>query len=713
MTSTPAATETTTEDPYLWLEDVTGDEALSWVRERNGESLGALADGTRFAALRDGLRAVLDSDDRIPYTRRRGERLYNFWQDAEHPRGLWRRTTLESYRTGDPDWELLLDVDALATDEDENWVWAGAAARWPDYTRALVQLSRGGADATVVREFDLTTKRFVPADEGGFALPEAKSRISWIDDDTVFVGTDLGPGSLTTSGYPRVMRRWTRGTPVADAPVVFEGAETDVSAFAGHDHTVGFERDIVGRSPDFHTAEEFVLRPDGSQVLVDVPPDADTEIERAWLLVRTRSRWTVQGTEYPAGALLGFGIEDYLAGGREPDGASGATGQVPTVLFTPTPHRSLSGWAWTRNHLILTLLEDVATRLEVLTPPAGPEQATPGGWARRELPAADDFSVVGVMGVDPDRSDEVFLDTDGFTRPSTFVRTEIGDTAAQDAPLETLRSAPAFFDASGVTVRQFFATSDDGTRVPYFVVGKERQEPGPVLMTGYGGFEISRTPAYSGVTGRGWIEASPDQGWDGGTYVVANIRGGGEYGPEWHTSALREHRHRAYEDFAAVARDLVERGITTPDRLAIHGGSNGGLLMGVMITRYPELFGAVVVMVPLLDMRRFHLLLAGASWMAEYGDPDDPADWAFISEYSPYQKLDRDASYPAILVTTSTRDDRVHPGHARKFVARLHEYGHPVEYYENVEGGHGGAADNAQRAFQWALVLEFCRRRVG
>jgi prolyl oligopeptidase len=710
VTSTP--TEISTDDPYLWLEDVTGDEALAWVHERNGESLGVLAEGETFTALRDGLRAVLDSDDRIPYTRRRGDLLYNFWQDAEHPRGLWRRTTLDSYRTGDPEWELLLDVDALARDDDENWVWAGAGARWPDYTRALVQLSRGGADATVVREFDLAAKRFVGEAEGGFALPEAKSRISWIDDDTVFVGTDLGPGSMTTSGYPRVMRRWTRGTPVADAPVVFEGAETDVAAFAGHDHTVGFERDFVGRSPDFHTTEEFVLRPDGTRVLLDVPPDADTDMERAWLLVRTRSPWTVgatheQGVEYPAGALLAFGAEDYLAGGRE-----------LTVLFTPTASRSLAGWSWTRNHLVLTLLDDVATRLEVLTPPSrgdrpGAETPAPGEWARRELPTGDDFSVVGLVGVDPDESDEVFLDTDGFTRPSTFVRTEIGVSADEDAPLETLRSAPEFFDATGVTVRQFFATSDDGTRVPYFVVGRETGRPGPVLMTGYGGFEISRLPSYSGVMGRGWIEASPERDWEGGTYVVANIRGGGEYGPAWHTSALREHRHRAYEDFAAVARDLVERGITTPAQLAIHGGSNGGLLMGVMITRYPELFGAVVVMVPLLDMRRFHLLLAGASWMAEYGDPDVPDDWAFMSQYSPYQKLSANASYPAILVTTSTRDDRVHPGHARKFVARLREYGHPVEYYENVEGGHGGAADNAQRAFQWALVLEFCRRRVG
>ena len=677
-----------TDDPYLWLEDVTGDDALAWVRERNGESLATLTGSARFAELRDGLRAVLDSDDRIPYVRRRGQLLYNFWQDAEHPRGLWRRTTLESYRSGDPEWELLLDVDALGAREGENWVWAGGGVRYPDYSRALVQLSRGGADATVVREYDLDAKRFVPAGEGGFTLAEAKSRIGWIDDDTVFVGTDLGEGSMTTSGYPRVMRRWRRGTPVADAEVVFTAEETDVAAFAAHDHTPGYERDLVGRSPDFHTSEEYLLRPDGSQVLIDVPPDADTDVERSWLLVRTRSAWTVDGVEHPAGALLLFDLEDYLAGGRD-----------ATVLFSPTPSRSLSYHAWTRNHLLLSVLDDVVTSLEVLTPDGA------GGWSRRALPAGPAFGAADVLGVDPDESDEYFLDVDAYTQPSTFLRGVLGSDGADDAPLETLRQAPGFFDASGVTVQQFFATSDDGTRVPYFVVGRESGEPGPTLMTGYGGFEISLTPGYSGVMGRGWIGR-------GGTYVVANIRGGGEYGPDWHTAALKEHRHRAYADFAAVARDLVDRGITTRERLAIHGGSNGGLLTGVMLTRYPELFGAIVIMVPLLDMHRFHLLLAGASWMAEYGDPDVAAEREWISKYSPYQNLSADAALPPVLVTTSTRDDRVHPGHARKFVARMREQGHRVEYYENIEGGHGGAADNAQRAFQWALVFEFCWERL-
>ncbi|MHC1560192.1 prolyl oligopeptidase family serine peptidase [Actinomycetospora sp. C-140] len=681
MTSASSPT-TDTDDPYLWLEDVTGDDALAWVRERNAESLEVLTGSQRFSGTRDGLRAVLDADDRIPYVRRRGDLLYNFWQDATHTRGLWRRTTLESYRTGDPDWELLLDVDDLATAEDENWVWAGAAVRYPDYSRALVQLSRGGADATVVREFDLGSKEWIT---DGFTLPEAKSRVGWIDEDTVFVGTDLGPGSQTTSGYPRVMRRWRRGQDVTDAEVVFTADETDVSAFAGHDHTPGYERDFVGRSPDFHTTEEFLLRPDGTQVLIDVPPDAETDVEREWLLVRTRSPWTVEGVEHPAGSLLCFDFEAYLAGDR-----------TSRVLFSPTPSSSLSYHAWTKNHLVLAVLTDVVTRLEVLTPAQD--------WARRELPAGPELGSVDLIGVDPDRGDEYFLDTDSYVQPSTFLRGELGSES--DPEPEVLRTAPARFDATGLEVRQFFAVSDDGTQIPYFVVGQVADVPGPTLMTGYGGFEIALTPGYSGVIGRGWLAR-------GGTYVVANIRGGGEYGPTWHTAALGEHRHRAYEDFAAVARDLVARGITTASQLAIHGGSNGGLLMGVMLTRYPSLFGAIVVMVPLFDMRRFHLLLAGASWMAEYGDPDVPEEWAWIAQYSPYQNLSASDAYPPVLVTTSTRDDRVHPGHARKAVARLREQGHAVEYYENIEGGHGGAADNEQRAFQWALVFEFCWRQVG
>jgi prolyl oligopeptidase len=657
------------DDPYLWLEDVTGETALEWVRERNAEAIDELTRAPRFGELRDEIREVLDADDRIPYVRRRDAYLYNFWQDAANPRGLWRRTSLESYRQADPDWDLVLDVDALADAEGESWVWQGATFLRPGYRRALVELSRGGADAAVVREFDLETRSFV---EDGFSLPEAKSRVGWIDADRIYVGTDFGDGSLTNSGYPRIAKVWRRGTPLDEATVVFEGKADDVSAGAYHDPTEGFERDFVYRTLDFYRTEKY-LRTPGGQVRIDVPEDAETSAHREWLLINTRSDWTVGGATYPAGALLAARFDDYLAGSRELD-----------VLFEPDAHTSLAYYVWTRNHLVIATLEDVKRRFAVLTP--GPD-----GWARAALGGVPEVGSADIVGTDPDVSDEYFLNASGYTQPATLYRGEIGDEA------EVLKRAPAVFDTAGLDVTQHFATSDDGTKIPYFVVG---DGGGPTLLTGYGGFEVSLTPAYSGTTGRAWLAR-------GGTYVVANIRGGGEYGPAWHQSVLRERRPRVYEDFAAVAKDLVARGITSPERLGIQGGSNGGLLMGVMLTRYPRLFGAIVCQVPLLDMLRYHQLLAGASWMAEYGDPDEPADRAFLEKYSPYQNVHSGQPYPPTLVITSTRDDRVHPGHARKMVARLAELGYDVRYYENIEGGHGAAADNEQLAFKWALVFEF------
>jgi prolyl oligopeptidase len=664
-----------TDDPYLWLEEVTGDEALAWARARNAETVAELTERPRFTDLRDGIREVLDADDRIPYVRRRGEHLYNFWQDAANPRGLWRRTTLEEYRTPDPVWEIVLDVDALAAAEGESWVWQGATALRPAYRRALVELSRGGADAAVVREFDLTTLSFV---DGGFELPEAKSRVGWIDEDRIYVGTDFGEGSLTSSGYPRIAKEWRRGTPLSEATTVFEGKPDDVAAGAYHDPTEGFERDFVYRSLDFYRQEKYLRTDGGDLVRIDVPDDAETSAHREWLLIATRSRWSVGDAEYPPGALLAARFDDFLAGSRE-----------LTVLFEPDEHTSLSYHQWTRNHLILATLQDVKSRFEVLTPA--------DGWARAPLAGVPEVGSADIMDTDPDVSDEYFLNASGYTQPATLHRGEIG------GDVEVLKRAPAFFDASGLDVRQHFATSDDGTKIPYFVVGQDNA--GPTLLTGYGGFEVSLTPAYSGTAGRAWLER-------GGTYVVANIRGGGEYGPTWHQSVIKENRLRVYEDFAAVAKDLVARGITTTERLGIQGGSNGGLLMGVMMTRYPELFGAIVCQVPLLDMRRYHKLLAGASWMAEYGDPDDPAEWSYIKEYSPYQNVVADGEYPPTLVITSTRDDRVHPGHARKMVARLRELGYPVLYHENIEGGHGAAADNAQLAFKSALAFEFLWDRL-
>jgi prolyl oligopeptidase len=665
-----------TDDPYLWLEEVTGETALDWVRERNASTVAELTGGERFTAVRDGIREVLDADDRIPYVRRRGQHLYNFWQDATNPRGLWRRTTLDSYRAKNPEWELVLDVDALAKAEDESWVWQGAMVLRPSYRRALVELSRGGADATVVREFDLETRTFV---EDGFTLPEAKSRVGWIDEDRIYVGTDFGEGSLTVSGYPRIAKEWRRGTPLSEAVTVFEGKPDDVSAGAYHDPTECFERDFVYRHLDFYRKEKHLRRPDGELVKVDVPEDADSSAHREWLLISTRTPWTVGGTTYPAGALLAARFDDYLAGARD-----------LTVLFEPDEHTSLSYHAWTRNHLIIASLQDVKSRFEVLTPD--------DGWARAPLSGVPEVGSADILDTNPDVDDEYFLNASGYTQPATLQRGEIG------GDVEVLKRAPAFFAADGLSTQQYFATSEDGTRIPYFVVGQEND--GPTLMTGYGGFEVSLTPGYSGTTGRGWLAR-------GGKYVVANIRGGGEYGPEWHQSVLKERRLRVYEDFAAVAKDLVTRGITTPSRLGIQGGSNGGLLMGVMLTRYPELFGAIVCQVPLLDMSRYHKLLAGASWMAEYGDPDDPAEWAYLEEYSPYQNVAADRPYPPTIILTSTRDDRVHPGHARKMMARLAELDYDVRYYENIEGGHGAAADNEQLAFKWGLVFEFLWQQLG
>lgn len=712
------------QDPFLWLEEVDSDEALDWARGRNAESFAELGETERYRELHAQILEALDADDRIPYVVRRGRHLYNFWRDAEHPRGLWRHTTLESYRTGTPDWELLIDVDALAEDEDENWVWSGAAVLRPDHRRALVELSRGGADATVVREYDLDTRSFVT---DGFTLPEAKTLVDWIDRDHIYVGTDFGPGALTSSGYPRLIKRWTRGTDLDEAETVFQGKPDDVVAYAHHDPTEGFERDFVGRRTDFFSSEEHALLPDGSQVKLEVPDDADVTVWREWLLIRPQTPWTVNGTQYPAGSLIAARFDDYLNGDR-----------TLTVLFEPDDHTSLADISPTRHHLILATLSDVKTRMEVLTPPLTPQQPDSSrgeGWQRAALPGVPDVGEATVVDTDPHGSDEYFLDTQSFTEPSTLRRGVIGDPTAGDGAnaagndegpndassvearsgrtgddsgdqtVETLWHAPAFFDAAALETHQHFATSDDGTQVPYFVVGPEDPSAGPTLLTGYGGFEVPLTPSYSPVVGRGWLQR-------GGTYVVANIRGGGEYGPGWHRAALLDQRPRAYEDFAAVARDLAARGVTEPGRLGIHGGSNGGLLMGNMLTTYPSLFGAIACMVPLLDMKRYHQLLAGASWMAEYGDPDDPSDWDYLRTFSPYQLIESDQKYPPVLLVTSTRDDRVHPGHARKMMARMAEMDHDVRYYENIEGGHGAAANNEQSATLWSLTFEFLWQKL-
>jgi prolyl oligopeptidase len=670
------------DDPHLWLEEVTGEKQLEWVKERNAESLAALAATDTFRALEGRILSILDSREKIPYVTRIGDRYYNFWRDAANPRGLWRRTTIDEYRTPEPAWETVLDVDALAKAEGENWVWHGATVLEPEDQICLVALSRGGADADVVREFDLEQRGFVP---GGFALPEAKSRVAWCGRERLFVASDFGPGSLTASGYPRTVREWARDTPLDSAPTVYEGRPDDMSVHAWRDPTPGFEREFVHRQITFYTSELF-LRRDGRLVRVDKPDDATAAVHREWLLLELRSAWTVAGQTHPAGSLLAIDFARFLAGDRTFD-----------VLFAPAPRTSLVAFAPTRHHVIVTTLDNVRNRLFVLTPGAG-------GWRRQPLPGVPDIGTASVQPVDDLESDDYFLITASPVQPTTLA---LGVAGAGAAP-QRLKQSPAFFASAGLEVAQHEAVSRDGTRIPYFQIGPAvlpADGSTPTLLYGYGGFEIPLVPGYDAATGAAWLER-------GRVHVIANIRGGGEFGPAWHQAALREKRARAYEDFIAVAEDLVARRVTSPAHLGIKGGSNGGLLVGNVYCMRPELFGAVVCQVPLLDMRRFHRLLAGASWIGEYGDPDKPEEWAFIRHFSPYHAVERDRSYPPILITTSTRDDRVHPGHARKMTARLRDHGKRVLYYENIEGGHGGAADNRQRAFMDALGWTFLGREL-
>ncbi|GAB3562898.1 prolyl oligopeptidase family serine peptidase [Spelaeicoccus albus] len=661
----------TDNDEFQWLEDIYGERQLEWVAEQNERTEAMLA-GPMFESMQSDILEVLDGAGRIPMPAKRGDYYYNFWRDEANPRGLWRRTTPESYRQDEPDWEILLDVDELCRAEDAEWVFAGAQLRYPDYDRALIRLSPDGGDAVALREFDVPTRQFVP---GGFDVPAAKTHASWIDADTLFIASDFGPGTMTTSSYPRQARRWRRGQALGDAEIVIEVPVDQLTAGAAHDHTPGFERDFVYGARDFYTSRTYLLGDSGS-AHIEVPDDASIDVHREWLVVRPRSAWDVGGRRYPAGSLLAVDFDDFMAGSRD-----------LTVLFTPDAQTSLQGWAWTRHYLMLTLLHDVSSRVEVLSPD--------DGWSRAELADAPDLSTITVSGVDDEETDDYWMIVTGFLTPSTLHLGTVGGSAP------ALKSAPDFFDASDMSVEQHFATSKDGTRVPYFQVSPAGAAGGPVLLSGYGGFENSRVPAYSGTIGRAWLSR-------GGVYVSANIRGGGEYGPEWHHAALRENRPRAYEDFAAVADDLVARGVTTPERLGCEGRSNGGLLVGNMLTTYPQLFGAISCGVPLLDMKRYTKLSAGTSWIAEYGDPDVPEDWEFIRGFSPYHNLHAGTDYPPTLFYTVTSDDRVGPVQARKMAARMQALGVPnVWVYENREGGHGGGSDNKQMAHYLAASYTF------
>ncbi len=673
------------EDPYLWLEDVMADKSLEWVRARNAHSKAELEAIPTFTANKDRIRAILDSKDKIPTVWKLGPHLYNFWKDAQNPKGLLRRTSMAEYKKASPKWETVIDVDALAAKENQSWVYKSFSCLYPKWDRCLVGLSPGGGDAMQIREFDTVKKQFVA---GGFEVPAAKSRVSWKDRDTIYIGTDTGPDSMTVSGYPRQVREWKRGTPLASAPVIFEGEASDVSVTGTRIWENGKPIDLMSRGLTTYTSETNVRDAAGKLTKIEKQPDAGVGFWKDQMTFRLRSEWTVGDKVFPKGAFLVIPRADWFAGKRN-----------FTMVFEPAANRSLFGVTELRSGLVVNELEDIKHKIYVWKVERGVWKRSPFG-----VQIGEGIAKTSVGALEPSSAtDDYWLSYTDFLTPQSLALGALGKQP------KVLKQAPTFFEAKGLVATQHFATSKDGTKVPYFQIARESvalDGNNPTLLYGYGGFEISQLPAYNPVGGAMWMER-------GGVYVIGNIRGGGEYGPAWHQAAKGHNRQRAYDDFIAIAEDLIARKVTQPSKLGVHGGSNGGLLTGVMLTQRPELFGAVVSAVPLLDMKRYHKLLAGASWMEEYGDPEKPEDWAVLAKYSPYQNVHAGKKYPRVLFTTSTRDDRVHPGHARKMVARMLEQGHDVLYYENIEGGHAGAADNEQASFMFAASFTFFAKQLG
>ncbi len=683
------------DDPFLWLEEVEGAAALDWVRRQNARSLAELEADPRYEALRREALAVLTASDRIPYPRFLGPRLVNFWQDETHIRGLWRETSLASFAAAEPEWRPLLDIDALAASAGRNWVYQGASVLPPDYHKALVSLSEGGKDAHEVREFDVVGHRFL---DDGFYLPEGKQSATWVDADTLLVGRDWGPGTLTASGYPYIIKRWRRGTPLDAAAEVFRGDPSDVSVRPAvlRDPDGAVRGTIIFRALTFFESEAWLLT-DTAPVRLPVPRKSQfREFVSGQLVFTLDEDWQRGGAILTAGTMVSLDLAAC---------AADAAGVEPKTVYAPGPRETIEHVAATRGTLLATIYRNVQGGAVAF-------RYDGAGWRSHPLALPGQASA-SLISTD-EQSEKAFLDVAGYLLPNTLYLADLA--AGTVAPVKHL---PPRFDGSNATVEAFEAASKDGTLVPYFVVrptptlasraGGEGKAGGDgsaaTLLYGYGGFQVSLPPAYYGVVGKLWIER-------GGAYVVANIRGGGEFGPMWHQAALKQHRTRAFEDFIAVAEDLIHRGITSPRRLGIMGGSNGGLLMGAMLTMRPELFRAVVIQVPLLDMLRYHKLLAGASWIAEYGDPDLPQEAEFLRRISPYNNLRPGLDYPEPFFVTSTKDDRVHPGHARKMAAKMEAMGLPFFYYENIDGGHSAAANLAERARRQALEFTYLTQKL-
>ncbi|MBM3547905.1 MAG: S9 family peptidase [Alphaproteobacteria bacterium] len=682
MTVDPRPTLTAPDDdPYLWLEDIDGARATAWADAESALTMARFGKST-FAADRDALAAILDRPDNIPYPGRRGGRLFNFWKDANNPRGLWRVTDLEGFRRDKPDWQVLLDLDALATKEGEDWIWGGASTIHRDHDIAILRLSRGGGDAVVLREFDLKTRSFVA---GGFELPEAKGGTTWLDRDTLLLSSAIGEGMATTAGYSRTVRVWQRGRDPLASPVIYETKPDYMGVWGGVDHENG-ERVHFEEKPGFFDTIVSIGDRNGAKMRIDAPTDARLGWHRGWLTIKPRTPWTVAGETYAPDTLLGIGFDAFLAGDRR-----------FTRLFRPEPRRSLQSFFWSGDTLVLSILDNLRPVFELLTPAKG--------WSRTQVADMPEIGVASVWALDVDEEEsngDLLAAIQTPTKPASLFLVKQGG-----AP-EILKRAPETFDAAGLVVTRHEATSSDGERIPYVQVGPPGETgDAPVHMTGYGGFNISMLPHYSSAIGKLWLER-------GGTSVTANLRGGGEFGTPWHEAGRREGKRLSHDDFAAIAADLVRRGVTKAPRIAAEGGSNGGILITNMLTRYPERFGALFCTIPLIDMRRYSKLLAGASWMAEYGDPDKPEDWAFLAPMSAYHVAEPGKPSPPILIATTRRDDRVHPGHARKMTAKLKAMGYRnVWFYEPAAGGHGYGKDNKERAAFTALGYAFLRDAIG
>lgn len=666
-------------DPFLWLEEIASEASLAWVKAHNQATLERYEQSETFQEIYQSSLAILNSEEKLVYPSMLGDYAYNFWRDSTHERGLLRRCLLSELLDGQPRWEVVLDIDTLAAVEGENWVYKGQQALSPDYDRTLIWLSRGGSDAVVVREFDLVQLSFV---EDGFVVPQAKSDLAWKDRDHLYVATDFGPGSMTTSGYPRVLKVWRRGQPLSQAETVLESKPEDLAVGVWTVRRVDEEYDFAVRAIDFWTDEKFLL--EGAKLRkLDLPEDAPVQaVFGGEIFVTLRSDWQRPEGVFRKGSLVSRNLRA-LVEERDPG--------VVTV-FDPSDGGTVVGVDAVREHLIVTVTDRVRTHLRRY-------HRTEQGWSWEKVSLGEGgtTSLVATSR----RREAFFLTHEDYLRPTALY------FRAEDGELRSIQSLPARFASQGLVAEQLWATSKDGTAVPYDVIRPETLPAGgaPTLLYGYGGFEVSLLPSYLSLPGPAWLSR-------GGVYVVANIRGGGEFGPAWHQAALREHRSKAYEDFEAVAEDLIRRGITTARRLGVYGRSNGGLLTGNMLVRRPDLFAAVLIGVPLLDMQRYSKLLAGASWVAEYGDPDNPQEWAYLKSYSPYHNVDPEANYPVPLIFTSTADDRVHPGHARKMTAKLESLGFEVIYYENLEGGHAGASNNPQTAFFTALTYTYLWDRL-